>query len=857
VQLLERETHLAALDDRLAEVGSTRHGRLVLISGEAGVGKTALVRAFAERQPAVAVLTGGCEPLFTPRPLGPFLDVAAQVGGELAAVADGNASPGQVLAALGRSLRGPSVLVLEDLHWADEATLDVLRLLGRRVEGMPALVLVTYRDDELAQHHPLRLALGELTAAERIGVQPLSRDAVAQLAAGHAVDGAALHRRTAGNPFFVSEVLAQGDHGTPASVRDAVLARAARLPPQARALLEAVAVARPRAEIWLLERIAADALSETEACLASGMLRSEGDAVAFRHEIARATIEDAMAPHRRVALHRAALRALVGRGEPARLAHHAEAAGDRAAVLEYAQAAGTRAARLGAHREAAAHFAAALRHGDGLPVGARAVLCERRAQACFLSGMIGAAIEAETEALEIHARSGDRLREGEARLRLARYAWYEGDGARVVREQAQAVELLEALPPGRELALGYAYRATPAMMDYDIAGARAWGERAIDLAQRLGDTEVLVLAMRNIATAELSHGLVEGRDKLQRSLELALEAGLVSHVAVAHCNLVASSHEARDYDAATAHLAQGRVYCSDHDLLSWGTYLDGWEARIALDQCRWDEAEALARSCLERTGGSLPHSRFVPLLVLGALHARRGDEDPWPALDEALRIAVATDELQRLAPIAAIRAEARWLAGEVDEIDAETRDALGRARASDHRWSIGQLEIWRHRAGLPRPVDDDLPPPHRAELGGDHQAAAAFWSLRGCRYDAALALAAGDAEDVLRRALSELQTLDARAAAARVARRLRERGARGVRLGPRAATRANPAGLTRRQLEVLALVRRGHRNAEIAAELFLSEKTVDHHVSAILGKLGVRTRGQAAAEAARLGIGGR
>ena len=164
---------------------------------------------------------------------------------------------------------------------------------------------------------------------------------MARLAAAHGVDGAGLHARTGGNPFFVTEVLARGGDSTPGSVRDAVLARAARLPAPARRLLEAVAVARPRAEIWLLERIAPDELPELEACLASGMLRAEGDAVAFRHEIARATIEDELPPDRRVALHRAALAALAGRGEPARLAHHAEAADDGAAVLEHARRRGS------------------------------------------------------------------------------------------------------------------------------------------------------------------------------------------------------------------------------------------------------------------------------------------------------------------------------------------------------------------------------------------------------------------------------------------------------------------------------------------------------------------------------------
>jgi DNA-binding CsgD family transcriptional regulator len=855
MQLLERDDHLATLDARLAEVQASGRGQLVLLAGEAGAGKTAVVRAFEDRQRSVAVHTGACEALFTPRPLGPLLDIAAEVGGELADLTERGASASEVLAALARAVRGTAIVVVEDLHWADEATLDLVHLLGRRAAGIPVLFVATYRDDQLDRNHPLRVVLGELSGAHRMTVESLSPGAVADLAAPHGVDGAALHARTGGNAFYVTEVLARHDAGTPTTVRDAVLARAARLDPPARRLLDAVAIARPRAEIWLLEQIAPDELPALEACVASGMLRAERDAVAFRHEIARATIEDDLPPDRHVALHRAALQALVGRGEPARLAHHAEAADDHAAVLEYSEAAGDRAASLGAHREAAAHFAAAVRHaGDDTR---RAALLERRAQECFLSGMIEEAVEAVTRGLEIHVATGDRLREGDAYNWLSRLAWYEGDGVRVWDTGASAIDILEALPPSSELAAAYNARATRHLMDFDLAGTRDWGEKALRVAEQLGDTEVAVGALRNVATAELFFELPEGRDKLLRSLHEALEHGHEAHAAVAYCNLVSTFHDIRDYGAALEHLAAGRAFCDAHDLLAWYTYLGGWEARIALDHGRWADAAALADANLRRTRpGTLPHSRFGSLITVGTVHARRGDADPWEALDEARDIAVRVDELERLQAAAIARAEARWLAGDDDRVEAETEIAMARAEASGHGWSIGELAVWRHRAGV-SPTTHQLAAPYEAEIAGDVRTAADFWDACGCRYFAALALASSAAEDDLRESLHELQQLGARPAAAIVAHKLRERGARSVPLGPRATTKANPAGLTARQLEVLELISQGDRNADIAAKLFLSEKTVDHHVSAILRKLGVNSRGQAAAEAARLGIAGR
>jgi DNA-binding CsgD family transcriptional regulator len=241
--------------------------------------------------------------------------------------------------------------------------------------------------------------------------------------------------------------------------------------------------------------------------------------------------------------------------------------------------------------------------------------------------------------------------------------------------------------------------------------------------------------------------------------------------------------------------------------------------------------------------------------VVGRLRARRGDPDPWSPLDEALALARRTGELQRLSAAVGARAEARWLAGETREIDGETAATLALALEVRDGWALGELHLWRRRAGLVDDIDlDAVAEPYRLELEGACEAAADRWAAIGCPYEAALAHGHADAQAAQRRGLAELQRLGARPAANRVARALRERGVRDVRRGPRAATRENPAGMTARELEVLALVAEGLRNAEIAERLFLSEKTVGHHVSAILRKLDVRTRSQAGAAAVRLGV---
>ena len=422
-ELLERTLELDTLAEELATVTGTRSGRLVLLGGEAGIGKTALAQAFCSRLDSVRVLTGACEALQTARPLGPLVDVATETGGELASLVETGASASDVLAAFLAELRRrpANVVVLEDLHWADEATLDLVRLLGRRIEGAPALVVITYRDDELGRAHPLRLVLGELprAAVTRLRLEPLSAAGVEILARPHGVDPGELHDRTSGNPFYVTEALATGGAALPASVRDAVLARAMRLSVEARALLDAVAIVPPRAELWLLEAIAPAELAHLEECLSSGMLHADRDGIAFRHEIARVVIEETLLPVRRLALHRAALAALAAaprrRADLARVAHHAEAAGDVEAVLEFAPAAAERAAGLGAHRESAAQLARAIRFAADLPDDERARLLEWRAYECYLTGAIGEAIDARCRALDEHRTRGDRLREGDTR----------------------------------------------------------------------------------------------------------------------------------------------------------------------------------------------------------------------------------------------------------------------------------------------------------------------------------------------------------------------------------------------------------------------------------------------------------
>ena len=855
---LEREVPLQALSAELEQVRRGQ-GRLVLVSGEAGIGKTMLAERFAAAYRG-ETLWGACDALFTPRPLGPLRDIALQMGDRFLRALDAKGDRHELFSMLLRELQDrdlPAIVVIEDLHWADEATLDLVKFLGRRIARVPVLLVLTYRDDEVDSAHPLRSVLGELPrdTTSRVRLEPLSERAVERLAHATSVgvrDG--LYEATGGNPFYVTEVLANDAGGVPVTVRDAVLARASRLSPRAREALDVASLSPVPVEPWLIDGCLPGAAITLDECVARGTLRAVGGCYAFRHELARLAIREALPSQRQVELDRRMLGVLRARSSGpemlSRLAHHADAAGDREAVLEYAPAAASHAAQLGAHRQAHAHYARALRYADSLGDVERATLHEAHARECHSVGDMDGAIAARATAIDIWRRVGDPRRQGENLYKLmASYfgAGRDGDAKTVAKA---AIDLLLPLGPSALLAAAYRTQSMLDMFQRDNAQAIAWGEKAVALAREFDDQEALVSSLNAMGSAMLLAGdEAKGIERLEESLALAREAGLDEHVTNAYLNLGSACGEVYRFVLAEGYLTAGMHYAADRDRDYGRLYAMSWLALTHLHRGRWDEAAESALTVLRRPGAATI-SRIMALLALGRLRARRGDPGAFEALDQARDLAAPTGALQRIGPVAAARAEAAWLEGEVERTLDEARSAYALARDKRHPWFVGELAYWQWKAGALEAVPEEVAEPFRLQLDGAALEAAAAWRARSCPYEAARALGESNDPDSLKQALRELEALGARPAADRVRQRLRELGARAIPRGPRPGTRANAFGLTARELEIVALLGEGLTNAEMAARLFRSEKTVGHHVSSVLAKLAVHTR-EAAVAAAR------
>jgi DNA-binding CsgD family transcriptional regulator len=863
VRLLERDGVLRQLTG-LVPGGPRAAGRVVLLRGEAGVGKTAVISRFLDGlDPGLAVLQGWCDPLAVPRPLGPLVDAlagqehhAATRLGEALESGDSAAVYRRLLDLLRTGSRW--VWVIEDAHWADGATLDLLRFVGRRIGTLPLLLVITYRDDEAGPQHPLMAAIGDVAGAavRRIHLEPLGLEAVAVLAAGSGLNAKELHRITGGNPFYVTEILAAGRGGLggelPPTVGEAVWARLARLSPGGRDTAYAVAVCGPRAEMALVQTICPAAETGLDECLCAGVLVADGALVDFRHELARRATLDQLPSHQRSRLHKQAMAALSQPPIPperlAALAIHADQAGEANAAVRFGVAGAQRAAALGANREAAELYALVLHHGEAAAPADKALWLERHSFACYVCGEPHIAESSLRDAVELRRALGDQLSEAEDLRLLSQHVWAMGRTGEAAEAGRASLGLIEDLGPSPQLARSLTNMVFVTAVSFDPACAD-YAARAIALGTQIGEQAMVVRARCFAALASVWRG-GDGWQECEAAWREAMTveglAEQVGMIGAAMCWTAAVHH---DLDRTESYVDALSAFCEQHDLGAFEAMATSASALIALHRGDWTRAKRCAEDVLTRRPFLV--DQIMARVALALAGARRGEKPAAPTLQEAAAGA-GPGGLFFFGAEWAARAEIAWLAGDDEGAAAEARRGLDAACPEADPWLTGRLQRWLYLsgAGIETPTATTPLTPYQLEISGDWQAAAAEWTRRGCPYDAALAQLGGDLAG-MQSALATLRRLGARGAARRAQQRLSALGGPRPR-GNASYTRTDPDGLTQRQRQVAELLAAGRCDADIAAALHLSPKTVGHHVEAILAKLGVANRIQAAQHLHRL-----
>lgn len=857
---------------------------MVFVSGEAGIGKSALVAALVDSTPERARIgVAYCDGSSTPSPLAPLRELlpvlpsAVWPDEEVHATAAGNSmwvsSPGpsrqdlfnRLLVALREPTDGgdprPFLIVIEDAHWADQATLDLLLFIARRIHTCRALVLVTYRDEALDGTAGLRQLVGEAasaTGSRRLAVPPLSRQAVATLAAADPRwrkaapgDVERLHELAQGNAFYVTEVLSTGTAVVPEQCRDAILARVAALTPGAVQTLEVVALAGARAEVDVLEDLLSEGLSALDEALAQGLLVESGGVITFRHELARLVVEEHVTVGKRVHQHRRLHDALTARGaDPARLAHHADLGGLSQQAVEHATSAGLAASSLGAHREAVRQFERALRHAErlprpGLPESDLADLFWSLGYELYMTGRTAEAAESVVSAREIWERLGAPVRVGDAWRCLSRLLWFEGHNAQAHAAGRRALDVLEGVggAPTPQLAYAYGNMTQLQMLSSDGASTREWGTKALEAIDGLGDeparTELRSHALTSLGTMEVVDGDAHrGIGMLEEGLAMARGSDLHEHAARAYLNLASTALAQRRLEDGRRHVSEGIEYCTERDLDFWTHGLLQLAADLCLLMGDLEGTEAKALALLDQPSVPRTH-QLEPLVLLAHVHGRRG-EDSQAMVERAVALSEEWGEVQVMAPVTELRCELAWLAGRDEEAAALALASVDIVEKADCRWNRGGVLRWLDPASLSA-THREVAPPFAAELAGQWREAAALWEEFQCPFDQGLALARSGDPGLLVEAIGIFDGMKAYAASERCRADLRSQG-RSVPRAPRQPARDHPQGLTPREAEVADLVAKGLADAEIAERLSLSRRTVEHHVSSVLAKVGVGSR---------------
>ncbi len=863
MELIERVGFLASLQSKVKDIAEGE-GHCILLSGEAGIGKTSLLRAFCKEQKGHAnIYQGTCDALFTPRPLAPLYDIIWQIRGDNFGNTGNRKDRAELFNRFFYEIgnqKGPSIIVFEDIHWADEATLDFIKFLARRITRLHCLFVLTYRDDEIHSRHPLRNVLGQLPpdSFTRLQLIPLSRPAVEKLAEEKGYSGENVYSISGGNPFYVNEILASYSPGVPDNIKDSILSVYNRLDEKTKQVWDILSVLPTGFEVRYLEMMEPMYAAAIANCLEMKILLIKDGLIFFKHELYRRTIETSLSPFVRVALNKKILEmfreSFEKNREIERIIHHAKAANEYDLVVRYAPIAAAEAACVGAHIEASKLYFSAIEYYQGKDKDQLVQFYECYAYECYLTNRIKEAIIYQGKALQIWKEKKDIEKTGNSMWFLSRLWWFDGNRKQAESYGLQAIEALSNQPSSRAKAMAFSNMSQLKMLSDQIVESIHWGENAIVIAKELGDDEILSHALNNVGSVQMKVPAYKqkGIQLLRQSLDLALKHSYHEHAARAYTNLGSNGITIKDYAFARQILKEGIQYCEERELDSWRTYMLSRKARLLLETGYWEEACGIAGDLLKKEDQALI-VKMGALVVIATIKMRKGEADALPLLLQAKTMAFEAMEPQRILPALVALMEYEWIMGKNSIEKQAVECAIGLIGQTGSLYENSEFDFWLQKTRNQQVPLQEIYEGYRVANPKTAGKAASLWAELGCPYEQALALFEGGEADK-KKALSLVSQLGATAVYEKMKLEMRTSGIKSIPRGLRKTTLANPALLTDRELCVLALLKEGLQNKEIGSRLFISAKTVDHHISSVLFKLEVNSRVKAVQEALRLGI---
>jgi DNA-binding CsgD family transcriptional regulator len=860
--LIEREHFLALLQCKFENIAAGE-GHCVFVSGEAGIGKTALVKTFCKEQKgSCTIYQGACDALFTPRPLAPLYDIMWQVNSQLWPANHAITNRAAFFADFFRELKNREqkiLMVFEDIHWADEATLDFIKFFAKRISLLPCLFILTYREDEIHSRHALKNVLGQLPpdSFTRLQLTPLSKQAVEIMAGQKGYNGEDVYNISGGNPFYVNEILASYSPGVPANIKDSILAVYNRQDEKTKHAWEILSIQPNGFQIKYLEKI--DPLYSTaikQSLDAEIMVLKEG-IVFFKHELYRRTIEASLSPLTRICYNKTMLELFKESFEQnleiEKIVHHAKNTNAYDIVVYYAPLAAKKAAAVGAHIEAAKLYLTAIEYYQHDDKEVLIEFYEGYAYECYLTNNIKEAIIYAGKSLNIWKKKNDAEKIGNCFRLLSRLWWFDGNRKNAEYYAVQAIETLDNQPSSSSKAMAFSNMSQLKMLSDQNEECMLWGEKAIAIAKELNDEETLCHALNNVGSVQMKipASYTLGVELLQQSLAIALKNSYHDHVARAYCNIAGTSCTMKNYLFAAKILEEGINYCEERDLDAYTSYMLSWKARLNVETCSWQKAYSIAQSLLKNESQSIT-VKIVTLPVVAKIKMRRGHPDAIPLLLEAKIMAFETMELQRILPVLTGLLEYEWLTGNTF-IEAAAIDSTVNMINGKNNFCNNEFAFWLLKARKQHLSPGEIYEGYDVSDATKALKAAAFWKKTGNPYMEALTLFEGTADDK-RKALAIVHELGADGVYEKMKLEMRASGIKSIPRGVRKSTQSNAALLTSRELDVLPLLKEGLQNKEIAAQLFISPKTVDHHISSILFKLDVSNRNKAVTEAMRLEI---